>query len=146
MNNKFKCPSLFAHILKVNFETAQIKNSVQNLGTYGMKMSNLEVFSPFGLVCETWRELTNKGKWVGNSFQCEIKTNVYIFAQNYIPEVVVSDFCAWNFKSPLLSLLRYGNNSVENFKQVLDNMEEFEPDFSGLETKNWQLSLVHENL
>jgi hypothetical protein len=125
--NSFKCPSIFAHLFKTAYFKALEDHTVQDLGPInGMRMSNIEVFSPFGFVCDVWGKITGRGNWNATSFKYQTSHKSWVFCANYIPENIINEYCP-NRESdcPFRLLLSYGVNNVSVFSDNLKKMEDF---------------------
>lgn len=130
MENKesFPCPTILAHYLKHQMIKGVQDFSVRNIT--GLKFVDVNIFSPFGLICETWRKFTGSGRWSSTHFCFQQPSGNYSFAYGSVPTSIIDDFAPMpvdkdELLSPLRSLLLFGVNKKEEHLEILNRMDDF---------------------
>lgn len=149
MENKdkqsFKCPTILAQYLKYQMIEGVKDFSVRNLGA--LKFADINIFSPNGFVCEVWRRFTEAGRWNHTHFCFQQKEGHYTFAYSAIPTRIIDDIAPEpdnkvDALSPLRSFLLFSTNKKEDLLDVLNRMEDFNPEIPAyLEKEKPQLDL-----
>lgn len=126
----FKAPTILASYISAKMIAAIKDASVRDI--QDLRLNNVLVFSPYGLVCHYWGKFTGRGDWLAGNFRFKGKDGgPFRFCSDIIPALVVNDIAPEkNNNCPLRYVLQYGSNKVKTFISVFDQMEPFELDLS----------------
>lgn len=133
---KYKCPTLMFHLYRKRF----LKLYEEGKIVKNLFFKENDKFNPGGLLCDTWAQITGKGKWDTDCrFNFETTSGSRAWAHSDPPLPVTSSCIKLNNRNCGASLFIGASrfNDPEVIKAFLDRVEEFEPCNTKEESVDW---------